>query len=103
MQLCAAVCWDVLCISFLQHAQSQTGAGQSGKADDILNKDFHEIAPIFGSEIKGRDNFKTQIDGLFSVSCPLLLLLVPLRLEAFCVAVALIRPLQLWEDPVMTC
>lgn len=38
-------------------------------ADDILNKDFHEISPIFGSEIEGRDNFKKSIDGLFSVSC----------------------------------
>ena len=44
-------------------------AGKSRMADDILNKDFHEIAPIFGSEIKGRDNFKKSIDGLFSVSC----------------------------------
>lgn len=52
--------------------------GQSSKADDILNKDFVEIAPIFGTETKGRDNFKKQIDGLFSVSIcfPLMLPLI---------------------------
>ena len=42
-------------------------AGNSKLADEILSNDFHEIAPIFGTEIKGRDKFKSTIDGLFSV------------------------------------
>ena len=43
-------------------------AGNSSLADNILSKNFKEIAPIFGSKIEGPDKFKSTIDGLFSVS-----------------------------------
>lgn len=45
-------------------------AGNSSLADNILSKNFKEIAPIFGTKIEGPDKFKSTIDGLFSVSCP---------------------------------
>ena len=44
-------------------------AGNSSLADNILSKNFKEIAPIFGTKIEGPDKFKSTIDGLFSVSC----------------------------------
>ncbi len=51
---------------------SQTGvlmiAGNSSLADNILSKNFKEIAPIFGTKIEGPEKFKSTIDGLFSVS-----------------------------------
>lgn len=40
--------------------------GNSSLADNILSKNFKEIAPIFGSKIEGPDKFKSTIDGLFS-------------------------------------
>ncbi|DBA71440.1 TPA: hypothetical protein ACH3X2_011238 [Trebouxia sp. C0005] len=40
--------------------------GNSSLADNILSKNFKEIAPIFGSKIEGPEKFKSTIDGLFS-------------------------------------
>lgn len=52
---------------------TQCNAGNSSLADNILSKNFKEIAPIFGSKIDGPDKFKSTIDGLFSVRSLLLL------------------------------
>ncbi len=43
-------------------------AGNSSLADNILSKNFKEIAPIFGTKTEGPGKFKSTIDGLFSVS-----------------------------------
>lgn len=43
-------------------------AGNSSLADNILSKNFKEIAPIFGTKTEGPEKFKSTIDGLFSVS-----------------------------------
>jgi hypothetical protein len=54
--------------NFLESAKQYSKIWETGDvsiADEILHRDFYEVNPIFGQEVKGRDNFKNMISGLY--------------------------------------